>query len=35
MRQSGAERASGVATDGGTDATADDVADPTTGGDAE
>ena len=36
MRQSGeAREASGVATDGGTDATADDVADPTTGGDAE
>ena len=36
MRQPGeAREASGVATDGGTDATADDVADPTTGGDAE
>ena len=36
MRQPGeAREASGVATDGGTDAMADDVADPTTGGDAE
>ena len=36
MRQPGeAREASGVATDGGTDATADDVADPATGGDAE
>ena len=36
MRQPGeAQEASGVATDGGTDATADDVADPTTGGDVE
>ena len=36
MRQPGeAREASGVATDGGTDATADDAADPATGGDAE